>query len=261
MGQRPAPWAARGSGLTAVALFAFWWSWLALPAGLEAAAYYELLFWGGGHVLQFTWTLLMLVAWLWLADAIGATVAAVARACRCCCSGWRWLGVLTPFVYLAYDVTSVEHRPLLTWMMRVGGGLAILPVSLAVVLAVWERGQVQRGGSAAARGAGHVAVLFAVGGLIGFAIKRLGRADPGALPRLHRRRHARLHGSGLSPAAAAGLSRAERRDWRRCNRTSTGLANCCTSPVWCGLEAMACSARWRARNRCWAASRRSQAWH
>ena len=36
--------------------------------------YYELLFWGGGHVLQFTWTLLLLVAWLLLADAIGARV-------------------------------------------------------------------------------------------------------------------------------------------------------------------------------------------
>ena len=55
-----------------VALFAFLWSWLALPAGLDPRTYYELLFWGGGHVLQFTWTLLMLVAWLWLADAIGA---------------------------------------------------------------------------------------------------------------------------------------------------------------------------------------------
>jgi len=30
----------------AVALFAFMWSWLALPAGLDAKTYYELLFWG-----------------------------------------------------------------------------------------------------------------------------------------------------------------------------------------------------------------------
>ena len=44
----------------------------ALPAAMDPRTYYEVLFWGGGHVLQFTWTLLMLVAWLWLADAIGA---------------------------------------------------------------------------------------------------------------------------------------------------------------------------------------------
>ena len=43
-----------------------------VACGLDPRAYYELLFCGRGHVLQFTWTLLMLVAWLWLADAIGA---------------------------------------------------------------------------------------------------------------------------------------------------------------------------------------------
>ena len=51
----------------AVALIAFGWSYLTAPAGLDPKSYYELLFWGGGHVLQFTWTLLMFVAWLWLA--------------------------------------------------------------------------------------------------------------------------------------------------------------------------------------------------
>src|SRR5450755_3775404 len=58
----------------AVALIAFGWSYHGVPASLDPAAYYELLFWGGGHVLQFTWALLMMVAWLMLADAIGAQV-------------------------------------------------------------------------------------------------------------------------------------------------------------------------------------------
>ena len=50
----------------AVAILAFGWSWWAMPAGVESKTYYELLFWGGGHVIQFTYTLLMFVAWLWL---------------------------------------------------------------------------------------------------------------------------------------------------------------------------------------------------
>ena len=57
---------------TAVALLAFGWSYAVLPATLSGKAYYEILFWGGGHALQFTWTLLMLVAWLWLASDCGA---------------------------------------------------------------------------------------------------------------------------------------------------------------------------------------------
>src|SRR6266545_936444 len=58
----------------AVAALAFAWSFVALPAGLDDKAHYELLFWGGGHVLQFAYTLMMLVAWLVLAEAIGARV-------------------------------------------------------------------------------------------------------------------------------------------------------------------------------------------
>ena len=59
----------------------FWWtaddkffgaSLAAVPATLDARTYWEILFWGGGHALQFTWTLLMLVGWLWLAAACGA---------------------------------------------------------------------------------------------------------------------------------------------------------------------------------------------
>ena len=56
---------------TLLALVAFAWSYALLPSMLDGRAFYELLFWGGGHVLQFTWTLLMLVAWLWLASASG----------------------------------------------------------------------------------------------------------------------------------------------------------------------------------------------
>ena len=156
---------------TAVALFAFWWSWRAVPTGLEGKAYYELLFWGGGHVLQFTWTLLMLVAWLWLADAMGATVPLSPRVSVLLFGLALVLALGTPFVYLIYDVTSVEHRRLLTWMMRVGGGLAILPVSLAVILALWERGKAQPEVQPVRAALIMSLALFALGGLIGFAIK------------------------------------------------------------------------------------------
>src|SRR5690606_31114645 len=59
---------------SAVALLAFGWSLAAMPEGLDGKACYEVLLWGGGHALQFTWTLLMLVSWLWLASASGGRV-------------------------------------------------------------------------------------------------------------------------------------------------------------------------------------------
>lgn len=122
----------------AVALGCFAWSWAVVPTNLHGKAYYEILFWGGGHALQFTWTLLMLSAWLWLASACGGKVSLSPRITL----GLFILALLgvfvTPYAYLVYDVTSVEHRNLLTWAMRVGGGPAIVPVSLAVVWAVWR---------------------------------------------------------------------------------------------------------------------------
>jgi hypothetical protein len=154
----------------AVALFAFLWSWLALPAGLDAKTYYELLFWGGGHVLQFTWTLLVLVAWLWLADALGARLLLSPRVVLVLLGLAVGLVVLTPVVYLAYDVTSVEHRRLLTWMMRVGGGLSILPIGLALVLALGDLRGVSGKGRPLRAALIMSLTLFAAGGLIGFTI-------------------------------------------------------------------------------------------
>ncbi|MDE2414852.1 MAG: cytochrome c oxidase subunit I, partial [Comamonadaceae bacterium] len=121
---------------TAVALLCFAWSWVVLPTSLSGKAYYEILFWGGGHALQFTWTLLMLVSWLWLVSACGARIALSPRVTLLLFL-LALVGVfITPYAYLAHDVASVEHRALLTWAMRLGGGPAILPVGLAAVLGV-----------------------------------------------------------------------------------------------------------------------------
>ena len=60
---------------------------------------------------------------------------------------------VTPVIYLAYDVTSVEHHRLQTWLMRFGGGLAIAPVALAVLWALVRR----RGARRAARRRGRCA--------------------------------------------------------------------------------------------------------
>jgi len=121
---------------TAVALLAFGWSFVVMPVGLSGKAYYEILFWGGGHALQFTWTLLMLAAWLWLASASGARVVLSPRVTLLMFTLALASVFITPYAYLAHDIASVEHRYLHTWAMRFGGGVSILPVSLAVMIAL-----------------------------------------------------------------------------------------------------------------------------
>jgi heme/copper-type cytochrome/quinol oxidase subunit 1 len=155
---------------TAVALLAFGWSFAAVPATLEAKAYYELLFWGGGHVLQFTWTLLMLVAWLWLADACGARVPLSPRVVTLLFGIGLASVFVTPIIYLAYGVGSIEHHRLLTWLMRFGGGLAIPPIALAVVFALARTRHVATEAKPLRASLAASIALFGAGGVIGFLI-------------------------------------------------------------------------------------------
>lgn len=155
----------------AVALGAFAWSLVAVPTSLDGKAYYEILFWGGGHALQFTWTLLMLVAWLALASASGARLMISPRVTVLMFALALLAVFVTPYAYLAHDVVSVEHRALLTWAMRVGGGLAIVPIALAVVLALLAAPKANDTTRPLRAALVWSIVLFASGGVIGIFIQ------------------------------------------------------------------------------------------
>ena len=154
----------------AVALMAFAWSYLELSTALTGKAYYEILFWGGGHALQFTWTLLMLVAWLWLISACGARVPLSPRVALLMFLLALACVFVTPYAYLAHDIASVEHRRLLTWAMRFGGGLAILPMSLAVLVALRPLSSLSAQARPLFAALISSVLLFAVGGIIGLFI-------------------------------------------------------------------------------------------
>jgi cytochrome c oxidase subunit 1 len=176
IGTRPDGSAALRFGLNAaaisaaVALLAFAWSYAAVPADVERKAYFEVLFWGGGHVLQFTWTLLMFVAWLWLADAIGARHPLSPRVAILLFAIALAAVFATPLIYLAYDVVSVQHYRLQTWLMRVGGGLAIVPFAAATALAVLTTPNAAKSDAPLRAALLWSLALFGAGGLIGLAI-------------------------------------------------------------------------------------------
>ncbi|MDP3616173.1 MAG: cbb3-type cytochrome c oxidase subunit I, partial [Rubrivivax sp.] len=137
--------------------------------------YYEILFWGGGHALQFTWTLLMLVAWLTLAQACGGRVPLSPRVVVLLFAVALAGVFVTPLAYLMHDVSTVEHRDMHTWGMRLGGGLAIAPLALAVLLALARRdaGSARLVPTQRPLRAALLAsmLLFVAGGLIGLTIQ------------------------------------------------------------------------------------------
>jgi len=161
-----------GSTVTAaVAMVAFLWSYLAIPPGrLSGEGYYEFLFWGGGHIIQFTHTVLMLVAWLVLAQASGATPRLAPRTTAIL----LWLVVApvagAPLIYLAYDVVSPEHRLTFTTLMKYGG-LTSLPLGLVVGWSLLTAGRAPVPERPVRAALLTSIALFAAGGVIGFLIQ------------------------------------------------------------------------------------------
>lgn len=153
--------------LTALAAVAA--SWLLMPAAASGEHYYELLFWGGGHVLQFAYTVMLLAAWLVLTGA----------GTRPWLPSGTWMRNLLvlsvlPLAAIAWLYTrpleSAGHLQGFTELMR-WGGLACLPLAAIAVISLW-RGRAP-GGEA---GLLHTTalcsmILFAAGGAIGFLIR------------------------------------------------------------------------------------------
>jgi cytochrome c oxidase subunit 1 len=154
----------------AVALICFAWSYLQMPDYLLGQSFFELLFWGGGHVLQFTYTLLMLVAWLWLSSRAGLKLPLTPRVVLLILFVGLACVFLSPLIYLSYPITSLEHVELFTWLMRWGGSLATLPLALAILSALLRYGG-RTDEELLARSALQCSIfLFGIGGVIGFLI-------------------------------------------------------------------------------------------
>jgi len=154
-----------------MAVLAFAWSFLAIPDSMTGKPYFELLFWGGGHMLQFTYTLLMLVAWLWLASASGVHLPLSPRVVLVLFALGLVAVFMAPLIYYSHPVTSAEHIRLFTWLMAYGGSLAPVPLGLAVFYGLL-RSPAASGSQRCLRAAMWTSmILFGVGGGIGFLIQ------------------------------------------------------------------------------------------
>ncbi len=146
-------------------------SYLSIDEGFEGQAYFDRLFWGSGHIIQFTHTQLMLVAWLWLASVSGAHLRLTPRVALILFI----LGVapvlMVPVIYFKFDVSSGEHLFWFMQLMKYGGALAAVPIGLATTLAIIEQWRPAPGFEAERSALLYSVLLFGVGGIIGFMIK------------------------------------------------------------------------------------------
>ena len=158
--------------LTGVAIAAVFVSWLGLPSEMDGRIYFEFLFWGGGHIVQFSYTLLMMIAWIVLAVASGCRFELTPRLTLVFAVFLALPIITVPFLYVAHEITAVGHRMAFTELMKYGG-LSCLPLGLAVAASLWRANKPQ--GEALYLRAALLSslALFAVGGILGFLIAGL----------------------------------------------------------------------------------------
>ena len=152
------------------ALGALFLSYFGIDEGFEGEAYYDRLFWGSGHIIQFSHTQLMLVAWLWLASVSGAYLRLSPRLVLVLFVLGLSPVAVTPIIYLAFDVSSGNHLFWFIQVMKYGGGLAAVPIGLAISLAIIEKWRPTPGFEIERNALLYSVLLFGVGGLIGFLI-------------------------------------------------------------------------------------------
>jgi hypothetical protein len=145
-------------------------SYLGIDQGFEGLAYYDRLFWGSGHIIQFSHTQLMLVAWLWLASVSGAGLRISPRVALFLFLLGLQPVLAAPVIYLAFDVSSGDHLFWFIQLMKYGGAIAAVPIGVATILAIVERWRPTPGFEIERNALLFSVLLFGVGGGIGFMI-------------------------------------------------------------------------------------------
>lgn len=149
----------------AMALIAFVWSWLTVPPE-EGQYYFEMVFWGGGHVLQFQHSLLMAVAWLWLAEHLGAKPVASPAVLSVLFVLAALPLIAAPAIYLNWAADLPLHNFNFAKLMQLGHP-AMAPLILVALAGLWQVRAVTHPAKSA-----FVAsfILFASGGILGYMI-------------------------------------------------------------------------------------------
>jgi hypothetical protein len=172
--QRSGVYLASILGLTAVASFV--WSYLGLPTALQGAERYELLFWGGGHVLQFMYAMLMLVSWLCLSSLISRVSLSPAKVSLI--FGIYLLPVfVAPIIHLLFPINSYNYYRAFTLLMEYGMGLPPILIGFSILRRIFK--EKTPPDMRHLRAIVIISMmLFAAGGLLGYLIHGINLRTP-----------------------------------------------------------------------------------
>ncbi len=145
------------------------WANVSLLETMPGEAFFEYLFWGGGHVQQFANTVLALVAWILLARASGCRLLLTPRRSMLLFALVVLPLLLVPWIY-RLPVESAASILAFSELMR-WGGLAALPLCVILVVGLFYRNRTEPHTEPLRATLMCSLSLFAVGGVLGFMIE------------------------------------------------------------------------------------------
>jgi hypothetical protein len=160
------------SGLiTLMAIVCFAWSHAQMPPEITGEQYYDISFWGGGHVLQFLHTQSLMICWLLLAKAVRPQWEMPQSLLYVLFCLGLVSALCAPLAYLLFDVHSMEHRQFFTWQMITSGALAPLLLFCYIGVMLWQSREERKQGHRALWSALLMScIVFVFGGLLGSMI-------------------------------------------------------------------------------------------
>jgi heme/copper-type cytochrome/quinol oxidase subunit 1 len=154
---------------TLIAILALIWTFIEIPVG-SGRSHYEMLFWAGGHVLQFAHTALMCVCWLWLAQACSTRLPNNAWLIIISFAIGAVPVLLVPWPFLTYEIGGPEFMRWFVWFMRDGNGIAPALIGLAVVWGIFGRSVRDNTSHHLFAALVFSIMLFGLGGVLGLFI-------------------------------------------------------------------------------------------
>ncbi len=155
---------------TLLSILALFWSWLQLSGDLLHRAYYEPLFWAGGHILQFTHTALLAVCWLWLMNLCGLKTPLSSRILFAALAFSLVIVLFSFLPFVQYRSGEPEFVLFFVRLMEDGNGITPFVIGIAVLWAVLKCPAPSTDNRHLYLGLLCSLLLFAVGGILGLFI-------------------------------------------------------------------------------------------
>jgi hypothetical protein len=107
-----------------IGIMAFFWSYRQVPPVPFKEQYYDMLFWGGGHVLQLLHVQIVMLVWLMLAKSLHPQFYVYKPHLYALFSVGPASALFTPLAYILFKADDLAQRQFFTYMMILAGGIA-----------------------------------------------------------------------------------------------------------------------------------------